>query len=229
MQHSSSDIVNLDEIFGLTQIHLCELDGSGKLIHKDSYKAFQQMQAQAKVVGIDMQVASAYRSFDRQLSIWNAKASGQRDCLDDSGHCIDLTRLNSLQIIESIMRVSALPGASRHHWGTDLDVYDAAAMPEDYQLQLIAAEYSANGPFDRLNLWLEKHAADFGFGRPYSADRGGIAPEAWHISHLPIANIYSQAFDFQQYMALLEQSDIALKESIVKNLKYLFERYIQIT
>ena len=41
------------------------------------------------------------------------------------------------------MRWSAIPGSSRHHWGTDLDVYDAAAVTPDYQVQLTPQEWKA--------------------------------------------------------------------------------------
>ena len=34
---------------------------------------------------------------------------------------------------DAILLWSALPGASRHHWGTDFDVFDRAAVPPDYR------------------------------------------------------------------------------------------------
>jgi len=79
-----------------------------------------------------------------------------------------------------------LPGLSRHHWGTDFDVWDAAAVPEDYSLGLVTAEYLSGGPFHHLNTWLSEREArnqSEDFFRPYATDRGGVAPEPWHISH----------------------------------------------
>ncbi|NIM47861.1 MAG: D-alanyl-D-alanine carboxypeptidase family protein, partial [Gemmatimonadales bacterium] len=86
------------------------------------------------------------------------------------------------------LRWSALPGASRHHWGTDLDVYDLAARPEGYEVELIPEEVDAGGMFGPLHEWLDgRIAADaaFGFFRPYERDRQGVAPERWHLSYAP--------------------------------------------
>ena len=228
MAHSNSDPINSDEIFGLTQGHLCAYRNTGLKIHCQTSRAFADMQLAARNAGIEIAVASAHRSFDRQLSIWNAKALGKRECLDDNGNGMDLTLLDDLEAIKSIMRYSALPGTSRHHWGTDLDLYDGAAMPEDYRLQLVPSEYAAGGIFSKLNLWLTQNAQDFGFDRPYAEDRGGVAPEPWHLSHQEVAQDYANSFDIVEYAALLESSDIQFKQSLLNNLQYLFERYIQI-
>jgi len=226
--HSNSEHIDLDEIFGLTEKHLSQIVGLDLKIHRKSEPAFAELQKAAALDGIDIRVASAFRNFERQLLIWNAKASGEWDCLDDAGDCIDLGKLTDLEAVKAIMRFSALPGASRHHWGTDLDIYDAAAVAENYQLQLVAAEYDAGGPFHNLNLWLDQRAGDFGFARPYASDQGGIAPEAWHISHIEQASSYSLAYDPKQLLGYLRGIEFLLKDAVLNNLQYLFERYIQI-
>ena len=50
------------------------------------------------------------------------------------------------------------------------------------------AEYLAGGPFHRLTTWLDAHMHAFGFFRPYTTDRGGVAPEPWHLSYAPVAS-----------------------------------------
>ena len=75
-----------------------------------------------------------------------------------------------------------LPGGSRHHWGTDVDVIDAAALPPDYRVQLVPEEYAPGGVFERLTPWLDANMARFGFYRPYATGHGGarrraVAPE----------------------------------------------------
>ena len=227
--YSNSELIDLDEIFGLTEKHLCQIEGTDLKIHINSQQAFAHMQAAAAIDGIDIRVVSAYRSFERQLAIWNAKALGQRDCLDDRGNSINLIQLTDLDAVKAIMRFSALPGASRHHWGTDLDIYDAAAVAEGYNLKLVAPEYEPGGPFHKLDLWLEFHSREFGFSRPYATDQGGIAPEAWHISHIEQANSYSSTFSSDQLSDYLLGIDLLLKNAVLNNLQYIFERYIQIT
>ena len=227
--HSNSAQIEIDELFGLTERHLVPIANSDLQIHRLAQPAFVEMQKAAQLDAIQVSAASAYRSFDRQLLIWNAKATGQRDCLDDQGNCIDMTKLTDLDRIKAIMRFSALPGASRHHWGTDLDIYDQAAVSEDYQLQLVQAEYSEGGPFEKLDHWLNDRAAEFGFTRPYLKDQGGIAAEAWHISYLSVAQNYESALDLDQLASHLNSIEFELKSAVLNNLQYLFERYIQIT
>lgn len=228
MAHSNSEEIENGELFGLTQAHLVSIQQSTLMIHRQCHAAFSAMQSAAAQEGIEIRVASGFRSFDRQLAIWNAKATGQRDCLDDAGNCLNLSRMSDFQAVQAIMRFSALPGASRHHWGTDLDVYDTARIGEDYALQLVEAEYRQGGPFHELDLWLSGHAGEFDFYRPYASDCGGVAAEAWHISYRPLAQRYSSALSTAGLARVLLDADMALKEPVLENLQYLFERYIQI-
>lgn len=138
-------------------------------------------------VGIDLTPVSSFRDFDRQLAIWNGKMRGERPLLDRNGCALDATRLDLDARIDAILAWSALPGASRHHWGTDLDVIDSAAVTEGYIPRLVPEEYAAGGPFEALSMWLDAHAGRFGFVRPYAQARGGVQPEPWHLSYAPIA------------------------------------------
>ncbi|SPY94009.1 D-alanyl-D-alanine carboxypeptidase [Proteus mirabilis] len=65
--------------------------------------------------------ASFIRSFERQLAIWNGKFEGTRPVLDAESQPIDIQTLSEGQRCEAILKWSALPGASRHHWGTEID------------------------------------------------------------------------------------------------------------
>jgi LAS superfamily LD-carboxypeptidase LdcB len=134
--------------------------------------------------------------------------------------------LSAAAQIEAIMLYSALPGASRHHWGTDLDVWDLAAVPADYVLQLTPAEYAAGGPFARLSDWLSRYAGQFGFFRPYRTFRGGVAAEPWHLSYRPLASTYLQQLSLPMLQAAILQSELPAREAICALLPELFQRYI---
>ena len=74
------------------------------------------------------------RDFDRQLLLpWNRKWRGERPLHDREGRLLDPARLDDAGRVQAILCWSAIPG-SRHHWGTDVDVIDAAAMPPGYQV-----------------------------------------------------------------------------------------------
>src|SRR5215213_8030771 len=135
-------------LLGRSDAHLTSLGDVASLgvrMHLDALGAFLDLRAAAASAGFDIAVISAFRSFDQQLSIWNRKATGVLPVLDSLARPLDIARLSEEDLVFSILRWSALPGASRHHWGTDLDVYDQAAKPEEYEVELIPAEVDAGG------------------------------------------------------------------------------------
>jgi LAS superfamily LD-carboxypeptidase LdcB len=170
---------------GLDATHLKPVD-ERTVGTREAGDAFCRLAAAARTAGIDLRIASGYRDYGRQLAIFNAKARGERPVLSSSGVCLKRNDHDDLTWLRAILRYSALPGLSRHHWGTDFDVWDAAAVPEDYSLGLVTAEYLSGGPFHHLNTWLSEREArnqSEDFFRPYATDWGGVAPEPWHISH----------------------------------------------
>lgn len=196
------------------------------LLHQQVLPAFAALTAAMAQDGIELKVASAWRSFERQAKIWHAKCAGLRPVYNSEQQIVDMTRLDGLAKLEAIMLFSALPGASRHHWGTELDIYDAAAVPADYQPQLLPAEYASGGPFYKLALWLECHAADYGFFLPYKYYQGGVAAEPWHISYLPLATLYQAAFSLEWLQNTLSNNPIAEQQSVLKHLPALYSRFI---
>ena len=209
--------------------------GDGHRLLPGTAEAFAALQADAADAGFRLAIASAYRSFDRQCAIFNRKARGLRPVHDDAGTALDLAALSPEQALHAILRFSALPGASRHHWGTDLDVYDAAAVPDDYEVQLSPAEVAPGGPFDALHCWLDERmaaGASHGFYRPYAEDRGGVAPERWHLSHAPLARRFEQALTAdllrETWRQALGGEGLALQELVEDRLDQLFARYVTV-
>ncbi|MDB6063227.1 MAG: peptidase [Verrucomicrobiaceae bacterium] len=198
-------------------------------VHRNIVSAWQKLAADARAAGFDLAIASGYRNYQRQLHIWNAKVRGERAVLDTHGAPLDLSAASDWEKIQAILRWSALPGASRHHWGTDIDVYDRAAVPEGYALQLTADEASDSGPFGALHRWLDgRIAADsaHGFFRPYAEDRGGIAPERWHLSFAPLAVRYQRQLKADTLWKEIDAPTLELRETIAQHWPAIFERYI---
>lgn len=190
---------------------------------------FSSLREAAAHEGIELRVASGFRSYERQLSIWNAKAQGLRPVLDEVGRPLNLDRLSEKEQVYAILRWSALPGASRHHWGTDLDIYDGAAIDSGYELQLTCEEYGEGGPFERLQTWLSgliENGRAYGFVQVYGVDRGGVAPEPWHISYAPLAREYQQCFTKEQLESLVCEADIEFRETILANLDDIYQRFV---
>lgn len=196
------------------------------LLHQQVLPAFAALTAAMAEDGIILKVASAWRSFERQARIWQAKCAGLRPVYDSEQQIVDMTKRHGLAKLEAIMLYSALPGASRHHWGTELDIYDAAAVPADYQPQLLPAEYATGGPFYKLAWWLECHAAEYGFFLPYKRYQGGVAAEPWHISYQPLAKPYQAAFSLALLQNTLSNNPIAEQQSVLQHLPTLYSRFI---
>ncbi|WP_301003662.1 M15 family metallopeptidase [Arsukibacterium sp.] len=210
---------------GWSQDHLITLAG-GHLIHCKMQMAWQQLQQAAAADDIELKIVSAFRSFQRQAAIWQAKCEGSRPVYNLAQQQVPISSLSGLAKLEAIMLYSAIPGASRHHWGTELDIYDAAAVPKNYQPQLIPNEYQDAGPFAKLSQWLNSEASKYGFFRPYQFYRGGVAAEPWHLSYAPIANSCMRALSLDTLHQCLLQHPIAEQQTVLANLKQLYQCYV---
>ena len=219
--------MNKQSLFGIDNSHLISLP-SGQRLHREMAVAFEELKVSASVSGFDLAIVSGFRDFDRQLKIWNGKYLGLRPIYDDENRELDVSQLSDLEKIQSILRFSALPGASRHHWGTDFDYYDKSAVPADYSVKLVRDEYLNNGPFNPLYNWLSANAKDFGFYFPYDIDRGGISPEPWHLSFQPISEALTreQEAHREALREWLELSDIAGRDSVLLHFDLIMDRYI---
>ncbi len=198
-------------------------------VHRELVPAFVELRRRASEAGFDLAIVSGYRNYARQLRIWNDKADGLRPLLDSDGRPLDAGALDDWQRVQAILRWSALPGASRHHWGSDIDVYDRAAVEADYDVQLTPDEVADAGPFGPLHRWLDEQMARgdcCGFFRPYADDCGGIAPERWHLSYAPVALQFQRQLNPQRLLRALDAPELRLRGCIHRHWAEIFERFI---
>ncbi|MEX0447239.1 M15 family metallopeptidase [Xenorhabdus sp. SGI246] len=214
---------------GVSTDHLVTLSGNHRL-QFDATKAFLAMQRDAARAGFKLQPASSFRDFTRQQTIWNEKFRGQRPVLDVNSQLLDITQMTEGEICEAILRWSALPGASRHHWGTELDIYDPFLLPQGKQLLLEPWEYEDGGYFEPLSHWLTENMSRYDFYRPFThATVRGVAYEPWHISYWPLSHEAECLFNEQILLDVWQDRDIAGVNWLTGNLSYIFEKYIKIT
>lgn len=217
------------QLTGRTADHVVPYKGKHRL-HPAALTAFLKLQQAAKRDGLQLELVSSFRDYERQLMIWNRKARGETTLLDSHSRPLDYLSLSQDQIIESIMRWSALPGASRHHWGTDIDVFESSVtMPE--QVKLIPNEYEPGGPFYQLHRWLDEKimAGDAeGFYRPYISDMGGTSPESWHLSFAPLAQDFFKDYDLDLFIENIQyNSQLELRASLLNKVEELYDRYFR--
>jgi LAS superfamily LD-carboxypeptidase LdcB len=216
-----------DQLLGLDESHLILVGRGPHRLTAATAAAFNDMQVAAAYEGFNLQAASSWRSFERQLAIWNGKWRGERPLLDADNQPLDALQLDDMERLHAILRWSALPGTSRHHWGTDLDIYDTDCLPVGTRLALEPWEYEAGGWFADLGEWLGDHMADFGFFLPYAKPLDaaqGVAYEPWHISFAPESG--EQRLDPDALALCLQQADIEGKECILAHLDEILARYV---
>lgn len=160
-------------------------------LHKETFEAFKLMYDQAKADGIELRIISGFRSFDQQKFIWESKWNGNRTSSGIQANTISDPMLRA----QHIMLYSAMPGTSRHHWGTDIDINS------------VSLAYFRTEKGKREYDWLLKNAKKFGFCQPYRGKgierTGGHEDEPWHWSYVPLASKYCR-----MYLRLVENKDL---------------------
>lgn len=214
------------ELTGRAHTHITQLDEPRCALHHGVVQPFLAMRAEAAREGIDLRPYSSFRDFDTQVLIWNRKFRGERTLYSRDGQVMDASALTDEQKIDAILVWSALPGTSRHHWGTEIDVYDHASMPESYRVQLIPEEYAPDGIFGRLSQWLGANLDRFGFFRPYDQERGGISPEPWHISYAPASTLAQAALTGDVVAQALQAADLLGLDLVLRSLPALMRQYV---
>ncbi|MBK9044382.1 MAG: M15 family metallopeptidase [Saprospiraceae bacterium] len=129
-------------------------DQKGRFIRKDVFEAYKKMYHAAKKDGVHLIIISATRNFDAQKKIWEDKWTGKR-LLEGGIHAqrdIPDPKKRALKILE----YSSMPGTSRHHWGTDID------------LNALNNEYFEKGEGMKVITWLLKNSASYGFCMTYT-------------------------------------------------------------
>ncbi len=213
------------ELTGRARSHIADLQDPPCALHAQAVVPFLNLRRAAAAERFDLVPASGYRDFARQLAIWNAKFDGKAPLNDPSGRALDAAALRPPQRVHAILHWSALPGASRHHWGTDLDLIDRSAVAAGYRVQLTAAEFDTGGPFARLAAWLDENAARFGFFRPFRGVLSGVGAEPWHFSFAPVAEPARRALSPGVLREALHDAPLSGGDYVLEHLEELHARY----
>lgn len=186
-------------------------DRDDRLMYSYAYEAFQNMWNAAKSDGVELKIISATRNFDYQKGIWERKWNGQTKV---EGRALPEWIPNPLVRAKKILEYSSMPGTSRHHWGTDID------------LNAFENSYFEKGKGLQEYEWLRKNAVTYGFCQPYTA-KGvkrptGYNEEKWHWSYIPSAKIFlERAKELSDSMISgFDGSETAEEISVVEN--YIF-------
>ncbi len=182
------------ELMGKADIPLY---GEGINLREEAHDAFVDMKKAAFNDGFDIKMVSSFRDFYRQQGIWERKFL--RFTEDDG--------MQPLDAIEKIIEYSTIPGTSRHHWGTDIDIVDGYAKTTGNVL--VPQKFESGGPFEGLKKWLDDYSESFGFHLVYTNDsrRKGFKYEPWHYSYAPLSIPMLTEFRKKNVVKLLLNED----------------------
>jgi D-alanyl-D-alanine carboxypeptidase len=151
-------------------------------LKKETYHAFLKMRQAAAKDGITLDIISGTRSFYDQVSKWdtkwyNSEFAGIR---------------NQQQKVISLLRWWSMPGTSRHHWGTEVDLTN------------MKLSFYKNKAGIKMYNWMVLHAHEYGFRQPFTANRPtGYQEEKWHWSYVPLSKTY-----LREYVRTITYADI---------------------
>jgi len=169
-------------------------------LKKATYNAFLKMRAAAAKDGVKLYIVSGIRSFAYQSGIWNKKW--------DSLSRVK-PKITVKEKVLDILQWSSMPGTSRHHWGTDMD------------LDSTSPAYFNKTEGEKIYAWLLANGAKYGFYQPFTAGRAtGYKEEKWHWSYLPLSKIYLAEYVKQiSYPDLVgvRGSEVAPEIGIIQN------------
>lgn len=157
-------------------------DRPGLYLHQETYAAFKRMYEAALKDDVRLQIRSATRNFIAQKNIWERKWTGET--LIENGQNASVAYPDPVVRASMILKFSSMPGSSRHHWGTDID------------LNAFDNSWFASGNGLKIFEWLSQHGSTYGFCQPYSA-KGEARPfgyeeERWHWSYMPLSQPLTQ-------------------------------------
>lgn len=149
--YEPSDLVEPDVPFSFEGPH------EKRHMRKEAAEALEKLFAGAKADGIELRAVSGYRSYKRQVSIYNnnVKTKGE----------------------EYASRVSAVPGRSEHQTGLAMDVSSPSVG------NVLEEVFGSS----KEGKWLDEHAAEYGFIIRYpkgQESKTGYVYEPWHIRYV---------------------------------------------
>ncbi len=153
---------------------------TGKRAVKEVIEAFWKLREKAGRDGWELVLVSGYRSFEGQRLLWNRLYN----------KATDHTNGDSQKTVKEVMRYTSVPGFSRHHWGTELDISEKTLRG-----QLLTPDEEISSKVMDFYHWMEVNAPKFGFCKVYRGKSGIIADEPWHWSYWRLAVIYQRQMD----------------------------------
>lgn len=133
---------------------------NGQPVREEAARAAERLVAAAAADGVDVTIASAYRSFDMQVGLYGSFVANQGQAYADT--------------------TSARPGFSEHQTGLTIDFAGSVAQGDNCAVDTCFADTAAGQ-------WLAARASEFGFTLRYPDGLESITGyefEPWHYRYV---------------------------------------------
>jgi LAS superfamily LD-carboxypeptidase LdcB len=191
--------ISKDILLGKSKAIQPLLKGSKYKLQVKAYDALEKMLADALKKGVRIEVVSAYRSFDHQNKLWKRKYLKYRKL----GYSVK-------KAVNKIVEYTAIPGTSRHHWGTEVDL-------RDYKRRHTPSLRSnKNSTYEK---WMHENAHKYGFYLVYTNNkfRTGYKYESWHYSYRELSNPLLKEYQKLNLYSVLRKENILGKSVFTKH------------
>lgn len=137
-------------------------------MHHMAATAWNCLQLAAFFAGIELKHVGAYRSYDRQLAMFNERYSAT-----PTGRTPEVTRTfeGKKYFLKKGVAPSSTPGGSNHGWGLAIDVADASGKRLDWMIGDQSKPFGMGSP-----------VVQYGFSWEVKDPKNPNA-EAWHIRY----------------------------------------------
>lgn len=202
-----------EQLMGLKIPHgLIQDSESEKYAHKQVMQAFLKLREKAAQDGWNLTLISGYRTFGYQRRIWNRQ---YKELAKDN-------QLTEKELVKGVLTYTALPGLSRHHWGTELDISEKSLRG-----QLYGGDANPPKKVSDFYHWMEENAPTFGFCKVYKGQSGIINEEPWHWSYRAFSQIYERQFQsIPDFKRILNDKVLGV-DYITKHFKQIYEWQMQ--
>ncbi|MGH7739626.1 MAG: D-alanyl-D-alanine carboxypeptidase family protein [bacterium] len=181
---------------------------SGKRAQAAVIAAYEKLRVKALENGWHLILVSGYRSYWHQVRLWNERY--HKVSPDD--------KMTTDQRVRAIMDYVDLPGLSRHHWGTELDISE-----ESLRGQLLHRSPDLPQRVKDFYAWMADNAPLFGFCRTYKGTGGFIQDEPWHWSYQPYSRVYTAQFESIHDFRIIEQKSVLGSDYVLKHFPEIYQ------
>ncbi len=213
--HQPVPPLTTDQLFGLRNPHGMISDPeSGQYALREVMENYLSLKEKASQNGWHLILVSGYRTFYSQRRIWNNYDKSYEN----------MKSLSEKARVRAIMSVVSVPGLSRHHWGTDLDISE-----ETLRGQLVKIQPDTPKKVIQFYQWMEQNAPQFGFCKVYLGDRGAVVDEPWHWSYFPFSRVYAgQILEIRNFSKIMDIK-VARVNYLMKNFPFILKKETQST